>query len=80
MTNPSHDDLARRLRDGYALGALPPLRDGLDPVDADGVYAVQAINAAAWLAGTLADRGQPLKAGNIMLPRAFPISDNSRRP
>ena len=36
MTTPSHDDLARRLRDAYSQGVVPPLRDGLDPVDADG--------------------------------------------
>ncbi|MDT0508575.1 fumarylacetoacetate hydrolase family protein [Novosphingobium sp. MMS21-SN21R] len=48
MTTPSHDDLARRLRDAYAQGAVPPLRDGLDPVDADGAYAVQTINTRFW--------------------------------
>ncbi len=48
MTTPSHDDLARRLRDAYAHGAVPPLRDGLDPVDADGAYAVQTINTRYW--------------------------------
>lgn len=50
MSKPSHDDLARRLRDAYALGAVPPLRDGLDPVDADGAYAVQEINTRFWQA------------------------------
>lgn len=48
MTTPSHDDLARRLRDAYSRGAVPPLRDGLDPVDADGAYAVQTINTRFW--------------------------------
>ncbi len=48
MTTPSHDDLARRLRDAYSHGAVPPLRDGLDPVDADGAYAVQTINTRYW--------------------------------
>ena len=48
MTTPSHEDLARRLRDAYARGAVPPLRDGLDPVDADGAYAVQTINTRFW--------------------------------
>lgn len=48
MTTPSHDDLARRLRDAYTRGAVPPLRDGLDPVDADGAYAVQTINTRFW--------------------------------
>ena len=44
----THDDLARRLRDAYARGAVPPLRDGLDPTDADGAYAVQEINPRYW--------------------------------
>ena len=48
MTAPTHDDLARRLRDAYAGGAVPPLRDGLDPVDIDGAYAVQTINTRFW--------------------------------
>jgi 2-keto-4-pentenoate hydratase len=48
MTTPSHDDLARRLRDAYSRGAVPPLRDGLAPVDADGAYAVQTINTRFW--------------------------------
>ena len=48
MTSPSHDDLARRLRDAYASGAVPPLRDGLDPVDVEGAYAVQTINTRLW--------------------------------
>ena len=48
MTIPSYDDLARRLRDAYSRGAVPPLRDGLDPVDADGAYAVQTINTRFW--------------------------------
>jgi 2-keto-4-pentenoate hydratase len=48
MTAPSHDDLARRLRDAYAGGAVPPMRDGLDPVDVDGAYAVQTINTRFW--------------------------------
>ena len=48
MTAPTHDDLARRLRDAYAAGAVPPMRDGLDPVDADGAYAVQTINTRFW--------------------------------
>jgi 2-keto-4-pentenoate hydratase len=50
MTTPTHDDLARRLRDAYAGGAVPPLRDGLDPVDVAGAYAVQTINTQFWQA------------------------------
>jgi 2-keto-4-pentenoate hydratase len=48
MSTPSHQVLARRLRDAYSGGAIPPLRDGLDPLDADGAYAVQAINTRLW--------------------------------
>ena len=50
MTKTSHDDLALRLRAAYAAGAVPPLRDGLDPTDADGAYAVQTINTRYWVA------------------------------
>jgi 2-keto-4-pentenoate hydratase len=46
----AHDIAARRLRDAYTRGAVPPLRDLLDPVDADGAYAVQAINTGFWVA------------------------------
>lgn len=44
----SHDNLARRLRDAYVGGTVPPLRDGLDPTDAAGAYAVQEINTRFW--------------------------------
>lgn len=44
----SHNDLARRLRGAYAGGSVPPLRDGLDPTDVDGAYAVQTINTRYW--------------------------------
>lgn len=50
MAVPTHDDLARRLRDAYVQGAVPPLRDGLDPLDADGAYAVQTLNTRFWQA------------------------------
>jgi 2-keto-4-pentenoate hydratase len=46
----THDELARRLRSAYHTGPLPPLRDGLDPNDVDGAYAVQAANTAHWIA------------------------------
>ncbi|GGY90438.1 2-keto-4-pentenoate hydratase [Novosphingobium colocasiae] len=42
------DDLALRLRNAYTGGTVPPLRDGLDPVDAAGAYAVQEINTRYW--------------------------------
>ncbi|HMO68546.1 MAG TPA: 2-keto-4-pentenoate hydratase, partial [Novosphingobium sp.] len=41
MTGTLHDTLARRLRDAYTQGAIAPLRDGLEPTDAAGAYAVQ---------------------------------------
>lgn len=48
MTKPSHEMLARRLRDAYSSGPVPPMRDGLDPVDIVGAYAVQTINTRFW--------------------------------
>jgi 2-keto-4-pentenoate hydratase len=48
MAAPTHDDLARRLRDAYTTSAVPPLRDGLDPVDVESAYAVQTINTRLW--------------------------------
>jgi 2-keto-4-pentenoate hydratase len=51
MTAPTHADLAARLRAAHgARRPVAPLRDGLAPTDADGAYAVQAINTAHWLA------------------------------
>lgn len=44
----SHQDLARRLRDAYSGGTVAPLRDALDPTDAEGAYAVQTINTRFW--------------------------------
>jgi 2-keto-4-pentenoate hydratase len=44
----SHDDLAARLRAAYTGGAVAPLRDGLEPTDAAGAYAVQALNTRFW--------------------------------
>ena len=48
MTQTTHQELANRLRAAYTAGAVPPLRDGLDPTDAAGAYAVQAINTRFW--------------------------------
>jgi 2-keto-4-pentenoate hydratase len=42
------ETVARRLRDAYSGGAVPPLRDALDPTDADRAYAVQTINTRYW--------------------------------
>lgn len=44
----SHSELAARLRQAYVDGPIAPLRDGLDPLDADGAYAVQTINTLFW--------------------------------
>lgn len=44
------DELAARLRRAYTDGAVPPLRDGLEPADALGAYAVQAANTRVWTA------------------------------
>ena len=43
-----YEELAARLRSAYDTGAVAPLRDGLDPVDVDGAYAVQTINTRYW--------------------------------
>lgn len=48
MTSPTHEQLARRLREAYSGTVIPPMRDGLDPVDVDGAYAVQTINTRYW--------------------------------
>lgn len=45
---PSHQDLARRLREAYTAGAIPPMRDGLAPLDVEGAYGVQEINTRYW--------------------------------
>lgn len=46
----SHETLARRLREAYRSGPIAPLRDGLEPADAAGAYAIQALNTEHWLA------------------------------
>ncbi len=45
---PSLESTAELLRKAYTLGAVPPLRDALEPTDADGAYAVQALNTEFW--------------------------------
>ncbi len=47
---PTHHDLAERLRTAYSRGPVPPMRDGIDPVDVAGAYAVQEINTRFWQA------------------------------
>lgn len=46
----NHVLVAERLRQAYAGPAVAPLRDVLQPTDADGAYAVQAINTRHWTA------------------------------
>lgn len=46
----THEALAERLRNAYSGETVPPLRDGLDPTDAAGAYAVQDINTRFWQA------------------------------
>lgn len=44
----THEAVARRLRDAYGGGVVPPLRDALEPIDVQGAYAVQTINTRFW--------------------------------
>jgi hypothetical protein len=53
--------MASRLRDAHIVGAVPPRRDGRDPVDSAGDYAVQAINTWSW--GAQGGRIEGCKAG-----------------
>ena len=46
----SHAALAARLRGAYGGPPVAPLRDGLEPTDAAGAYAVQVINTHFWQA------------------------------
>lgn len=46
--NELHEAAAQSLRDAYAAGPIPPLRAWLEPTDASGAYAVQAINTRYW--------------------------------
>jgi 2-keto-4-pentenoate hydratase len=48
MTTPTHNELANRLREAYSGACIAPLRDGLEPTDAAGAYAVQEINTRFW--------------------------------
>lgn len=47
---PDFDEVAGRLRRAYSGGPIAPLRDALEPTDAKGAYAVQAINTRFWQA------------------------------
>lgn len=40
--------VAERIRSAYRSGAIPPLRDALDPIDMVGAYAVQTLNTSYW--------------------------------
>lgn len=50
MPTATHEELSKRLRDAYARGPVPPLRDALEATDATGAYAVQVINTRYWQA------------------------------
>ena len=43
------EESARRLRAAYRTAQVPPLRDVLQPTDAAGAYAIQAINTRYWM-------------------------------
>lgn len=46
----NQETIARLLREAYSKGAIPPLREYLEPTDAQGAYGVQAINTRFWQA------------------------------
>ena len=46
----SYEAVAQQLRAAYTHGQIAPLRDYLEPTDAAGAYAVQAINTQFWQA------------------------------
>jgi 2-keto-4-pentenoate hydratase len=48
MTDAIHETAARALRAAYSGGAIPPMRQWLEPTDVDGAYAVQEINTRYW--------------------------------
>jgi 2-keto-4-pentenoate hydratase len=48
MTDTHYEAAALRLREAYTSGAIAPLRDLIEPTDAAGAYAVQAINTRYW--------------------------------
>lgn len=50
MTITSYEKAARALRHAYSGGAVLPMREWLEPTDADGAYAVQEINTRYWQA------------------------------
>ncbi|WP_091737356.1 2-keto-4-pentenoate hydratase [Phenylobacterium immobile] len=49
MSKPDYNALAERLRGAYGGTPVPPMRDGLEPGDADGAYAVQRLNTQHWV-------------------------------
>jgi len=48
MAGEQYEEAASALRAAYQSGAIPPLRNYLDPVDVEGAYAVQNINSRFW--------------------------------
>ena len=48
MMEAAFETAARRLRAAYSAGTISPLRETLEPTDAEGAYAVQTINTRFW--------------------------------
>ncbi len=49
MTNSTHEELARRIRNAYVGGVVPSMRDVLEPTDVEAAYAVQELNTRYWV-------------------------------
>lgn len=48
MSNKVFETAALALRSAYSDGAIAPMRQWLDPTDADGAYSVQEVNTRFW--------------------------------
>lgn len=44
------EEAAKRLRNAYVSGSVPPLRDVLEPTDAASAYCIQSLNTEFWRA------------------------------
>lgn len=70
----SHQQFAERLRDAYVAGAVPPLRDGLATDDAEGAYAIQAINTRYWQSQGRAVIGRKVGLTSLAVQRQFGVN------